>query len=95
MSGFNQKEKAGEILARIHTALAIQDAQILANPKPYLERAYKELHTIYQCLIEARAALTVHQVEHDPAAPPKFVDPFVEGYERAQRATQIIEEYFL
>ena len=49
---------ATRILAKLQTALAIHDAKVMANPKPYLEEAAKQIVDLKICLDDIQRALS-------------------------------------
>lgn len=47
-----------EIYAKLMTDKIIQDAKILSNPRPYLEKAYKEMYIMRKLLDDIHLALS-------------------------------------
>ena len=88
-------------LAKLQAKLAIHDAQVMANPKPYLEMMYRECMRIIKVLDEVEYALSGAAVydfweEHvDKKAIPQPANIQGEALIRCNKALDILRSYKL
>jgi len=94
------KSNAGERLAKLQALVAIKDAQVMANPKPYLEELAQECSEIFRVLEEVDRALSPAVVleyweeNADKKAIPKPDDIQGEALVRCNKARQVIKSYW-
>lgn len=86
-------------LARLQALIAIKDAQLMANPKPYLEDMGKRCHELLTVLDEVERALSPDCVydfwdeNADKAAIPRPTDIQGEAYIRCNKALDVLRKY--
>ncbi|TNF08542.1 MAG: hypothetical protein EP323_01280 [Gammaproteobacteria bacterium] len=86
-------------LARLRALIAIKDAQLMANPKPYLEDMAKRCHELLKVLEEVDHALSpdyVFQVwdeQFDKNHVPRPQDIQGEALFRCNKALDVLRKY--
>jgi hypothetical protein len=95
----NMPPGADEDLARIQTMIAINDARVMSNPKPYLESMLKRCHELMKTLEDVEHALSPDTVfafwdEHaDKKAIPRPIDIQGEALIRCNKALDVLRKH--
>jgi len=88
------RKDALEIMAKLMAMAEIKEAQIKANPIPYLAKAYEELAAAKECFEKIDYALSpdlVFEIANESAI--KATDINGEEYIRCEKAKEVIREY--
>ena len=87
-------ENSRRIFAKLTAMLAIQDAQMVANPKPYIKAAYDELYKAQECFEAIERALSP-DIVFDVAVENDIRPTDIQGeaYIRCNAALEVIRKY--
>lgn len=88
------RKESLEIMAKLMAMAEIREAQIKANPIPYLEKAYEELAAARECFEKIEYALSpdiVFDVAGESDIRPTDIQG--EAYIRCEKAREVIREY--
>ena len=88
------RKDALEVMARLMAMAEIKEAQIKANPIPYLQKAYEELAAARECFEKIEYALSpdiIFDIADDSNIKPTNIN--AEAYIRCEKAKEVIREY--
>ena len=82
-------------LAELITKLSIHNAQVAANPKPYIDKAREELQEAIRCIDDVIETLTGSDVIFDFAIDNNMKPEHLEGKSlvRIDQALEVIKKY--